>query len=74
MTDDRPDAKTAILALLREIEATPERAISLYDIGVPLVAKGYEQDAIYYGLRGLESDGVITILEASNALRLTKPL
>lgn len=65
--------KAAILDLLRDKHLQAGSAIGMYEIGVPLVANGFEQDELLNALFALESDGTIELLEA-NGLRLLKPL
>jgi len=45
----------AILEQLRLLHANPDRPISLYAIGVPLIGAGYSQDQILNALLYLES-------------------
>ncbi|MGO7674853.1 hypothetical protein ACC685_33360 [Rhizobium ruizarguesonis] len=67
------ETKAAIVALLREIEADPAKPLSLYDIGVPLVPKGYTQDELVSALYALQAEGVISLIEG-NRLQVSKPL
>jgi hypothetical protein len=40
------EVTSALFALLREMNAVPSGPISLYEIGPPLISKGYTQDQI----------------------------
>lgn len=73
MTTRHDDTKAAIVGLLREIAADPAHPVSLYDIGVPLVPKGFSQDELAAALYSLQAEGVLSLIEG-NRLRLTKPL
>lgn len=71
---ERHDAvKATILDLLRDRQLEPGSAISMYEIGVPLVAKGFDQHELVQALFSLEADKTIEILPA-NGLRLLKQL
>lgn len=64
---------TAILDLLRELQVQPGTAISMYEIGVPLIPKGFDQHELVNALYSMQTEGVIELLPA-NGLRLLKPL
>ncbi|KQT02812.1 hypothetical protein ASG42_25280 [Rhizobium sp. Leaf391] len=57
-----------VINLLRTFGDGPT---SLYEIGVPLVGRGFEQDPIVNALFGLSHEGVIEFLPG-NALRVLK--
>ena len=61
---------TALLDQLRLLKATPAAPISLYDIGVPLVAAGFTEDEIFHALLQLQHDKAIELIEG-NRLRVT---
>lgn len=65
------DVRAAILGLLRDLEAEDGRAIDLYDIGVPLIAQGFDQHAIANTLYALDRDGIIALI-GSNRLQMRK--
>jgi hypothetical protein len=67
------ETKAAIMGILKDIQATPEKAISMYDIGIPLVTRGYAQGELVDTLFSMEREGIIELL-MSNGLRLKKPL
>ncbi|SFB59704.1 hypothetical protein SAMN03159496_05589 [Rhizobium sp. NFR07] len=71
--DKAQDVTTAIIGRLRDIGAAPGKAVVMYEIGVPLVAAGYNQHEIANALFRLEKDGVIELM-MSNALKLLQPL
>jgi hypothetical protein len=67
-------AAAAILSVLRDINATPDKAVGMYLIGIPLVVEQqFTQDEVLYGLYKLVDDGVLE-LPGQNTLRLLKPL
>ncbi len=59
--------------LLRDLKVTPEKPLSLYDVGVPLVPRGYTQDELVDALFGLKSQGLIDLI-SGNRLALKQPL
>lgn len=59
------DPALAIIDLLRRLNARPEQAVSLYDIGVPLVGDGFTEPAIVNGLFYLQSDGMISLMDGN---------
>ncbi len=66
--------RDAILGLLKSFEATPDKDIPIFDIGVPLITtQGFTDDEVYFALRGLERDRIIALDERTNSLRLTAP-
>jgi hypothetical protein len=67
------EVKQAILDLLRELKLEPEKALSLYEIGIPLVPKGYSQDELVNALLSMDREGVIKLLP-NNGMRLLQPL
>ncbi|MGR8963711.1 hypothetical protein [Rhizobium leguminosarum] len=71
------DAKLALNDPLRDLKADSEIPISLYDIGGPLVGRGYEQDQVVNALYSLQSDGVIELIPGNRlytkALRIGYP-
>ena len=66
-------AKVAFLDLLREKNASPDVPISNYEIGPPLVAKGFTQDEIVNAMFALQHEGHIEIMNG-NRTRVTKRL
>jgi hypothetical protein len=67
-------ASDAILAVLRDINATPDKPIVMFEIGIPLVVdQKFAQDEVLNALFWLQSEGVIELL-GDNRLRLVKPL
>ena len=72
MEPQRP-AEVALLDLLRELNASPDVPISNYEIGPPLVAKGFTQDEIVSAMEALGRQGHIEIM-TGNRTRVTKPL
>ena len=63
---ETPDA---LLEQLRLLNARPDKPISMFDIGVPLIGLGYTQDQILTALFYLESKKTIELLPG-NRLRL----
>jgi hypothetical protein len=67
-------AADAIIAVLRDINATPDKPIIMFEIGVPLVVeKGYSELDVLNGLDWLVSEKIIE-LPGNNTLRLMKHL
>ncbi|KQT01802.1 MULTISPECIES: hypothetical protein [unclassified Rhizobium] len=62
------ETKAAIVKLMATFGTEPR---SLYDIGVPLVGRGFEQDPIVNALFDLAHEGVIEFIPG-NALRVLK--
>ncbi|CDN54720.1 Hypothetical protein RG1141_CH23820 [Neorhizobium galegae bv. officinalis bv. officinalis str. HAMBI 1141] len=65
--------RQALINLLRTLQASPEKPVDLYEIGVPLVDQGYTQDEILALLLSLEHERFIGRIE-NNRLRLVEPL
>ena len=68
-------ASEAIVNLLRQINPTPHKPISLFQLGIPLIVEAEEkftQDEVLNGLYWLRSEKVIE-LPGNNTLRLMKP-
>lgn len=63
--------RTYLIDLLVSLNATPEVPISLYDIGPPLVAKGFDQQQIVNVLFSLEGQKVVELV-GGNRLRVTE--
>jgi len=57
------------LAVVRELGATTERIISLERVGPPMVAKGYDLEAVYHTLMRLSRNGSLVLIEERNAVR-----
>jgi hypothetical protein len=63
----------AILNVLRDIKVTPEKAIGMFEIGIPLVIdQRFTVDEVLNGLFWLQSEKVVELL-GNNTLRLLKP-
>lgn len=60
---------TAVLDLLRSLDAPVGAAISLYQVGVPLVAKGYSESELASAVDQLIHDRVIEMVPGTNAVR-----
>ncbi|MBW6426110.1 hypothetical protein KX729_32640 [Rhizobium sp. XQZ8] len=50
------EVRQAIIDLLRELKIEPEKALSLYEIGIPLVPKGFSQDELVNALLALDRE------------------
>ncbi|OCJ04447.1 hypothetical protein A6U87_16580 [Rhizobium sp. AC44/96] len=68
------EARNAILELLRSNGYTPDDIVSLYTIGVPLVAQGLGEGELAEALLDLEDDEIIELITDTNSLRLLSPL
>lgn len=65
------EIKEAILALLREANATAANPASMFVVGVPLVGKQrFTQDEVLNTLFSMQSEGLIKLLDG-NRLHLT---
>lgn len=67
LTDMEPT--DALLEQLRLLNAKPDKPISMFDIGIPLIGLGYTQEEILNALFYLESKKQIELLPG-NRLRL----
>ncbi|WP_276118306.1 hypothetical protein [Pararhizobium qamdonense] len=68
-----PSINEAIIELLHEIGATTAKPVSCFDIGVPLVAKGFTEMEVLNGLLRLQGEGLFDFV-GGNRLRLVKAL
>ncbi|WP_139276471.1 hypothetical protein [Pararhizobium antarcticum] len=69
-------ATEAVLDVLRKIDATPEKPIGLYVIGIPLIVEAEEkltEDEILSAIFWLQSEKVIELL-GDNTLSLVRSL
>ncbi|MDM9644446.1 hypothetical protein [Rhizobium sp. S163] len=55
------DARSALLALLREMKLESGVSVSLYKIGPPLIDQGISQDTIVNVLYALKDEGYIDL-------------
>ncbi len=69
MTDET-EAKSALIALLKELGLEPGVPCSLYKIGPPMVAHGYSQDSIVHALYAIKDEGVIDLIEGNRLVVL----
>lgn len=60
---------TAVLDLLRSLDAPTGAAISLYQVGVPLVAEGYSETELASAVEQLIRDRVIEMVPGTNSVR-----
>lgn len=65
--------KNAILEVMRDRGLRPDQTISLYDVAIPLMPKGYTIGDLVDALYALENKGVIKLLDG-NQLRILRPL
>ena len=53
----------AILELLRNMSQSPDQAIVLFEVGIPMIVEQkYTQDEVTSGLLLLQSEGVIKLM------------
>ncbi|KQY25938.1 hypothetical protein [Rhizobium sp. Root483D2] len=64
------ETEAALLERLRALRAEPEVSINLYDIGVPLVAAGFNQNEIMAVLNALEQDKIVSYVTGNRLLIL----
>jgi hypothetical protein len=64
------ETEAALLERLRALRAEPEVSINLYDIGVPLVAAGFNQNEIMAVLDALEQDKIVSYVSGNRLLIL----
>jgi hypothetical protein len=65
-------ADQAIIEVLRELDIQPSNNVSLFEIGTPLTAAGYDQDQILHGLFSLQRRKLIDL--HGNRLQLLQPV
>jgi hypothetical protein len=65
-------AERAIIALLAELNIQPANDVSLYEIGPPLNARGFDQDQILNALFYLQRQKIVDL--RGNRLHLLKAL
>jgi hypothetical protein len=67
------DINTALLKRLRALNVTPGVSISMFDIGVPLIAEGFSEEEIMSAVFALEEEERVAFVPG-NRLQLLKPL
>lgn len=68
------EVSAAVVNVIRELGKQVGEEFSMYAIGVPLVAKGFNQDELASAIEQLARDKVVEIVPGSNGLRLVQPL
>lgn len=68
-----PSVNEAIIEVLRKIGATTAEPVSCYDIGKPLIAKGFSEMEILNGLLRLQGEGQFDFV-GGNRVRLVRAL
>lgn len=64
----------AVVDVIKELGAQVGQEFSMYAIGVPLIAKGFDQYEVAEAIEQLARDKIVDIVRGTNGLRLLQPL